>query len=56
MKKNYSAPVIRKTVPVIQGSAILAGSVVDKDTTVETAGQKVEERDMSGAAFNHDWE
>ena len=35
---------------------MLAGSVVDKDTNGETAGQKVEERDMSGSGFNHTWE
>ena len=35
---------------------ILAGSVINRDTSIDAAGQRVEDRDMSGVGFNHDWQ
>ncbi len=35
---------------------ILSGSVVTNSTGIETAGQKVENRDFSDTGFNSTWE
>ena len=55
MKKEYITPTIHRIETLRLETEMLAGSVVTEDTTVETAGQKVEERNMSGAEFNHTW-
>ncbi|MBO4340652.1 MAG: hypothetical protein J5835_04405 [Bacteroidales bacterium] len=56
MKRIYSTPSIKKKLTLSLERGILAGSVVTKDTTIETAGHKVEERDFSAAEFNHTWQ
>ena len=56
MKKYYVAPSMKKKLTLRLDRGILAGSVVEPNTSVETAGQKVEVRDMSAVDFNHAWE
>lgn len=46
-----------KIVTIELESDILAASTANSpNTTIETAGQTVEERDMSASGFNHVWE
>lgn len=56
-KMTYMAPVVRKRISVELETAILTGSVVNKDSKIQTAGQKVETYDFSDAStFNTVWE
>lgn len=55
-KKHYKAPAVLRSASVEMESPILTGSVVTNNTTIETAGQKVETRDFSEAGFNSTWE
>ena len=56
-KMTYMAPVVRKRISVELETAILTGSVVNKDSNIQTAGQKVETFDFSDAStFNTSWE
>ena len=52
----YLSPTVRKTVEVLLEEDFLIGSVVTPATTVETAGQKVEDHSFSDAGFNSKWE
>lgn len=54
--KSYATPSVVKTVDVLLEENLLAGSVVKPDTTVETAGQKVEDHSFSDNSFNSKWE
>ena len=56
MRKNYKSPCILQRVTVRLEAAFLQGSVVTKDTTIETAGQTVEKRDFDTSGFNTTWE
>lgn len=56
MNSFYKAPKILRKVTVELECPILAGSVVSKETTIETAGQQVEQRDFSTSGFNQVWE
>ncbi len=56
MKKKYKMPSVIKQVTVRLESDFLQGSVVNNTTTLETAGHKVEERDLSATEFNHTWQ
>lgn len=56
MKEKYVAPCIKRKVTLHLEDGILAGSVVNKKTTIETAGQKVETKDFSDTGFNSTWE
>ena len=55
-KFNYIAPDILKQVSVYLENGILAGSVVTKDSNVQTAGQQTETYDFSASSFNQVWE
>ena len=39
----------------LQPEGVLLVSIVDKEVTVETTGQKVENHNFSGSEFNHEW-
>ena len=39
----------------LEPEGVLLVSIVDTKVTVETTGQKVENHDFSGEAFNHEW-
>ena len=39
----------------LEPEGVLLVSIVDTEVTVETTGQKVENHDFSGEAFNHEW-
>ena len=56
MKNCYTPPLVKKKVSYEPEAVLLAASVVTKNSSIETAGQKVEERDFSDAGFNHTWE
>ena len=55
-KQKYKAPCILKRVTVQLEAGFLQGSVVTKNTEIETAGQKVQERDFQNSGFNSVWE
>ena len=56
-KKMYRAPGVLKTVTVLLEKDLLAGSVVNKNTKVQTKGQEVVSYDFSdGTTFNQTWE
>ena len=55
-KKQYVSPAILREVPLQLENPLLAGSVVNQQTTIETAGQQVEQRDFSTSGFNQVWE
>lgn len=55
-KKYYVAPRVMKTASVFSEGSLLAGSVVTKDTKIETMGQEVKSYDFSGSSFNQIWE
>lgn len=56
MKRFYRTPAVLRQVAVELEQNLLAGSVVTKKTTIETAGQKVENKDFSESGFNSTWE
>ena len=58
MKKKYTRPTILKVMEVELEYSLLAGSVVDNITGIETGGQEVGGYfdDMGGeSSFNHEW-
>lgn len=55
-KRTYKAPAVLRSVSVQMESPILTGSVVTPNTEIETAGQKVEERNFTDSGFNSVWE
>jgi len=56
MKRKYSIPLVKKVRELRLENDLLAASVVTKETTIETAGHKVEEKIFSETGFNHTWE
>ncbi|MBR1872441.1 MAG: hypothetical protein IJ795_04465 [Bacteroidales bacterium] len=52
----YSPPAIIREVELCLEAGLLAGSVVTKETKIETAGQHVEKRDFNSEGFNSTWE
>lgn len=54
--KNYISPRVLNTGNVLLENNLLAGSVVTKDTKIETMGQEVKNYDFSGSSFNQVWE
>ena len=56
MKLKYKAPVVLREVPVSLEEDMLVGSVVTKETTIETAGQQVETKSFNTEGFNQVWE
>ena len=53
----YRTPGVLKTVTVLLEKDLLAGSVVNKNTKVQTKGQEVVSYDFSNASdFNQTWE
>ena len=52
----YITPAVIKRVSVELESPVLAGSVVTKDSQIQTTGQEVETHDFSGSSFNQVWE
>ena len=56
MKTFYQAPAILRQATVQLGQSLLTGSVVTKDTKVETKGQELVTYDFSDTQFNQTWE
>ena len=56
MKQFYESPSVKKKLAIRLETSFLAGSVVSKDTAIETAGQQVEERSFALPDYNHTWE
>jgi len=56
MKLKYIAPAVKRSVEIELEQEILTGSVVNPQTKIETAGQKVENRDFTDSGFNQTWE
>ena len=56
MKRFYRTPAVLRQVAVELEQNLLAGSVVTKKTTIETAGQQVEKRNFEDSGFNSTWE
>lgn len=55
-KKMYRAPGVLKTVTVLLEKDLLAGSVVNKNSAVQTKGQEVVPYDFQTSDFNQVWE
>ena len=54
-KEKYLSPVIKERVSLFLEGQILTGSVVNKDTSVQTKGQEVVQYDFSTSGFNSSW-
>ena len=54
--RKYSSPAVLKEVPICFETRLLAGSVVTKDTGVQTKGQEVVEYNFQSPDFNQVWE
>ena len=56
-KEQYIRPIVTDSMELALESAILSASVVDSISSVKTAGQEVENFDMSSSSgFNTSWE
>ena len=56
-KNDYITPRVLKTLTVAMENDLLLGSVVTKDTQVQSTGQETQSIDFSSdASFNHSWE
>lgn len=55
-KEQYIRPVVTDSVELALESAILGASLVNDLNSVKTAGQEVEDKDMSSGGFNTSWE
>ena len=56
-KEKYIRPIVTDSMELALESAILSASVVvDSISSVKTAGQEVENFDMSSSGFNTSWE
>ena len=56
-KEKYIRPIVTDSMELALESAILSASVVDSISSVKTAGQEVENFNMSGEdGFNTSWE
>ena len=56
-KEQYIRPIVTDSLELALESAILSASVVDSISSVKTAGQEVEDFNMSGEdGFNTSWE
>lgn len=55
-KEKYVRPVVTDSVELALESAILGASLVNDLNNVKTAGQAVEDVDMSSSGFNTSWE
>ena len=56
-KEKYIRPIVTDSMELALESAILSASVVDSISSVKTAGQEVENFDMSPSSdFNTSWE
>lgn len=58
-KEQYIRPIVMDSMELALESAILSASVVDSISSVKTAGQEVENFDMSptpSSDFNTSWE
>ena len=55
-KEQYIRPIVTDSMELALESAILSASVVDSISSVKTAGQEVEDFNMSGNEFNSSWE
>ena len=56
MKSVYHSPSVLREVTVLLENSLLAESVVNKNTDIQTTGQKVQSVDFSAPTFNHQWE
>lgn len=55
-KQLFEPPVILHEVRLEPSESLLAGSVVTKETKIETAGQQVETKSFDATGFNTTWE
>lgn len=55
-KELYTAPAILEEIELEMSGTILAQSVVNKETVVESVGQDVENFDLSGDDWTQKWE
>ena len=56
MKVTYISPSILKQVTVQPENSLLAASLAEKVSGVESKGQDVVMHDATGVTFNHAWE
>lgn len=54
--KKYQVPRIYAGYMLATEGSVLAGSVFNDESTVETQGQEVVDYDFSGDEFNADWD
>ncbi|MBO4657575.1 MAG: hypothetical protein J5639_07370 [Bacteroidales bacterium] len=52
----YETPAVIREYKVELEGQLLAGSVVTKNTTIETAGQKVDDHSFGDTGFDSKWE
>lgn len=55
-KKKFIPPMILEEVSLQPGESILAGSIVNNDFQLETAGQDVNNIDAGEQDWNNSWE
>ena len=55
-KKKYISPRVLNTENVLLENNLLAGSVVNKNSAVQTKGQEVVSYDFQSSDFNQVWE
>ncbi len=55
-KEQYIRPVVTDSMELALESAILGASLVNDLNSVKTAGQEVEDMNMSSEGFNTSWE
>ncbi len=55
-KEQYIRPVVTDSMELALESAILGASLVDDLNSVKTAGQEVDDMNMSSEGFNSSWE
>jgi hypothetical protein len=55
-KEQYIRPVVTDSMELALENAILGASLVDDLNSVKTAGQEVDDMNMSSEGFNSSWE
>ena len=55
-KEQYIRPVVTDSMELALENAILGASLVDDLNSVKTAGQEVDDMNMSSEGFNTSWE
>lgn len=55
-EKRYESPAVTGECLARPQASLLAGSVVTKNTTIETAGQKTDDHSFGDSGFDSKWE